>query len=353
MRIRAVTVFTDDLASLPNLLDRVNAAIDAVTSKYGVRVLTRRVTLPFTGSIEAAREGLKALKSTAARRGYVYSGLSLMEPADPLTVVKLIREYDTYSMIWMPEYDDELANFYTEVLKAMASNSPLDARKLAVLVGDLLETPYYPASVNVKGGVGLSIALLYASDLIGSGANVQRRIREIVGKASEIGEELSELAGVEYRGVDASLSPWGQDSVVKLVEDLGNLRFGELGTMATISLLNRLIGELPFNKTGFNEVMLPLGEDELLKDRFNEGSMDLFKLISYTQVCVAGVDMVPIPTGEVNLVKRLLLDLSELVRVKGRPLGVRLIPARGSSIDLGEDFGRAPVVSLANGRVVK
>ncbi|ABW01528.1 DUF711 family protein [Caldivirga maquilingensis] len=352
MKIRAVTLFTDDLASLPNLLDRVNAGISVVSSKYGVSIVTKRVTLPFVNDANAAKEQLRVLKSTAARRGYVYSGLSLMTPLDSSTVVKLINEYDTYSMVWMPEYDDEVVDFYVNLLKLIASEEPLAARKVAILLGDLIETPYYPASVNVKGGTGLSIAILYASDLL-EGGDLQRRLRDIVGKANEIGEELSELAGVEYRGIDASLSPWGQDSVVKVIEKVGGLRFGELGTMATIGLINRLITELPFSKTGFNEVMLPLGEDDELKERFNNGLVDLFKLISYTQVCVAGIDMVPVPINELGLIKNLLLDLTEVVRVKGRSLGVRLIPAKGTSIDLGEDFGKSPVVSLLTGKVLK
>ena len=352
MKIRAVTLFTDDLASLPNLLDKVNAGISVVSSKYGVSIVTKRVTLPFVDNADAAKEQLRVLKSIAARRGYVYSGLSLMNPLDPSTVVKLVNEYDTYSMIWMTEYDNDVADFYINMLKLIASEDPLIARKVAILLGDLIETPYYPASVNVKGGIGLSIAILYASDLL-RGSDLQRRMREIVGRANAIGEELSELAGVEYRGIDASLSPWGQDSVVKVIEKVGGLRFGELGTMATIGLINRLINELPFNKTGFNEVMLPLGEDDELKSRVNEGLVDLFKLISYTQVCVAGIDMVPVPVNELELIRNLLLDLTEVVRVKGRSLGVRLIPARGTSIDLGEDFGKSPVVSLLTGKVLK
>ncbi len=347
-----MTLFTDDLASLPNLLNRVNAGISVVSSKYGVSIVTKRVTLPFVDNINAAKEQLRILKSIAARRGYVYSGLSLMTPLDPFTVVKLITEYDTYSMVWMPEYDDELANFYINLLKSMASEEPLAARKVAILLGDLIETPYYPASVNVKGGTGLSIAILYASDLL-EGGDLQRKLKDLVGKANAIGEELSELAGVEYRGIDASLSPWGQDSVVKVIEKVGGLRFGELGTMAAIGFINRLISELPFNKTGFNEVMLPLGEDNELKERFNDGLVDLFKLISYTQVCVAGIDMVPVPVSELELSRNLLLDLTEVVRVKGRSLGVRLIPARGTSMDLGEDFGKSPVISLLTGRVLK
>ena len=353
MKIRAVTLFTDDLASLPNLLDRVNAGISAVSSKYGVSVVTKRVTLPFVSSINAAKEQLRILKSIAARRGYVYSGLSLMTPLDPTTVAKLIEEYDTYSMIWMPDYDDDAANFYVNLLKVMSSEEPLAARKVAVLLGDLIETPYYPASVNVKGGTGLSIAILYASDLLSGSGDLQRRIKNLVGKANAIGEELSELAGVEYRGIDASLSPWGQDSVVKVIEKAGGLRFGELGTLAVIGLINRLISELPLSKTGFNEIMLPLGEDDELKARFNDGLVDLFKLISYTQVCVAGIDMVPVPISELGLIKNLILDLSEVVRVKGRSLGIRLIPARETSIDLGEDFGKSPVISLLTGKVLK
>lgn len=348
MKIRAVTLFVEDTSRLPDLLDKVNAGISELSSKYGIRVLTKRVTLPFARGLDDAKARLRQIKATLARRGFVYSALSLMEPGDPVEAARLIEEYGTYTMMWMPDYDESMVKFYIEVLRNL--KNPLNARYIAVLLGELIETPYYPASVNVKGGEGMSLALLYASDLIDS-KNVGGTMRDVVKRGYLFGEELSEFVDVEFRGVDASLSPWGQESVAGVVEKVSGVRMGELGTIRAIDMLNRLIAEIPVGKIGFNEVMLPLGEDNTLKDRFIEGLMDLHKLISYTEVCVAGIDMVPIPVEQLELVRYMLLDLSSIAKVKGRPIGVRLIPARGAYVEF-EEFGKTPVIDLRTGRVI-
>ncbi len=352
MKIRGAAIFVDKDSRLNDLLARLDAALEEVSRKHNLQVLTKRITLPFVGSVDEAKSMLKVIEPIARRRGYVYAGLNLMNPLDPSAVAGLMSEYgNTYASIWMPEYSDDIAQFYVGLLREVARRNPLDARRVAVLVGDLIETPYFPASINVKGGEGFSIALLYPGDLNVGLKELYGRIREVILKGSEFGEEVAERVNVEYRGVDASLSPWGSESVVGVVEGVFSVRFGYPGTMAAIGTLNRFIAEVPALKTGVNEVMLPLAEDEKLKLRFIEGYVDLGKLASYLQVCVAGVDMVPIPVGELDLVKNLLMDLSELARAKGRPIGLRLIPSTSHTVSF-KDFGEAPTISLVTGRPI-
>ncbi len=64
--------------------------------------------------------------------------------------------------------------------------------------------------------------------------------------------------------------------------------------------------------------------------------------------CVAGVDMVPIPSNQIPLIKELINDLHTIVSIKRRSIGLRLIPYPGSEaeVDLGGDFGKTPVLDM-------
>ncbi len=155
--------------------------------------------------------------------------------------------------------------------------------------------------------------------------------------------------GIDYLGIDVSLSPWGEESVVDAVERVYGIKFGGPGTLSAIYRLNRAIWDVSsqFRTTGFNEVMLPLAEDEKLKARAREGLVTFSKLVKYVMTCVAGVDMVPIPSGQVTLVRGLINDLHAIVSIKRRSVGLRLIPypGSGSEVDLG-DFGKTPVLDM-------
>jgi len=94
--------------------------------------------------------------------------------------------------------------------------------------------------------------------------------------------------------------------------------------------------------------MLPLAEDSKLKARASEGDLTARYLAMLSGVCVAGLDMVPVPAS-VNDVAGLFLDVAAYALAKGRALGVRLIPVEGAEpgdrVDLGR-FGDAPVIPI-------
>jgi len=97
---------------------------------------------------------------------------------------------------------------------------------------------------------------------------------------------------------------------------------------------------------GFNEVMLPLAEDNCLKKRAKEGKLRLYDLISYIPICAVGLDMVPIPAdiSDEELL-RILKDVEVMSSIKGRTVGVRVILASskpGDEIEL-RRFGKVPI----------
>lgn len=65
--------------------------------------------------------------------------------------------------------------------------------------------------------------------------------------AEDVGKEIANELGVDYLGIDTSLSPWGEESVVDAIERIYGVRFGEPGTLSAIYRLNKAIWRYPGN----------------------------------------------------------------------------------------------------------
>ncbi|MFN7105372.1 MAG: DUF711 family protein, partial [Pyrobaculum sp.] len=211
------------------------------------------------------------------------------------------------------------------------------ARYVALSLGGVVyNSPYFPLSVTTRRGV--SISLLYPNDL-----NRLVDVETVLKRGEEIGVQIAASLGVEFIGVDGSLSPWGHESVAKAVERLFNVKLGALGSHDAIYKINQAIERAGVKKTGFNEVMLPIAEDEEIKRLIREGVLNLDKLVSYTAVCVPGLDMAPVKIRSWDEVKRLLYDLAAISVTKRRAVGVRIFPVDVDEYDV-EGFGKTPAL---------
>ncbi|AAL63984.1 DUF711 family protein [Pyrobaculum aerophilum] len=229
---------------------------------------------------------------------------------------------------------------YVKFLKILYTRGEVHLSRYVSLVlgGAVYNSPYFPASITTKKGI--SISLLYPNDL-NNIDDVERALK----KGEEIGRHIASIIGVEFLGVDGSLSPWGEESVAKAVERLFGVRLGEPGSHYAIRKLNNAIEEARVKKVGFNEVMLPLAEDEELKRLVKNGALNLDKFISYTSVCIPGLDMAPIRIKDWELLKRALYDLAAIAETKGRPIGVRIFPVDAEEYYI-EGFGPTPALLL-------
>jgi len=246
-----------------------------------------------------------------------------------------------------------------EVLLKVSQKDPTLLSRMAVKLGFSKEflTPYFPLSVNVRFREGLAIALLYSTELLE--AYRVNGIKGLTDKACKLmarsearGLDVSSKLGIEFYGVDYSVSPWMEDSSARLVEEISGVPIPEPGSIAAVAKLNGAIKEAAFKakikSTGFCELMLPVAEDNVLKQRVLEGKLRLRDLIALSTMCVAGVDMVVIPAEySLKYIEGLLKDAFEIAKLKGRVVGVRVIPYHsvkpGESVDLGL-FGRVPVI---------
>jgi len=227
--------------------------------------------------------------------------------------------------------------------------------RFAIAYGGPHETPYFPASTSIKGGV--SACLRYARSLEERIlSSDERSLEEILLSLFYPVTQDIRLAcldcGLDYLGMDTSLSPWMEESAARIIEILSGNVFGGPGTFNAIHELNQAISKLSdhIDTTGFNEVMLPLAEDDRLKELGASGSITAMDLVSMIPVSVAGLDMVVLPTSlKDKELAELFRDAMVLAFRKRKPIGIRVILADGSPqewVDLGR-FPKAPVIPIS------
>lgn len=320
MKIRSLTLhvmWNDDFSLVDRFLDAARSA-----SPLTVRV---SVSPPPPGEAERVVNALR-------NRGVKYvSALHLFYGAEE--VHRYVSQYGVFA-----SFSD--VEEYVKFLKIIYSKGEVHlSRYVSLLLGGAVyDSPYFPASITTRRGV--SISLLYPNDLTSIDD-----VKTVLKRGETIGEAVARAMGVEFLGVDGSLSPWGEESVAKAVERLFGIRLGEPGSHNAIWKLNKAIEGAPIRKTGFNEVMLPLAEDEELKTLVRAGFLDISKFVSYTSVCIPGLDMAPIRVGDWTALKRLLYDLAAVAEAKRRPIGVRIFPVDQEEYDV-EGFGPTPALRL-------
>jgi uncharacterized protein (UPF0210 family) len=368
LRIRAVTLFLDltgkDAIAIRSYLeDKVRSFLEAIDEFRSKGIIWGRgvrlsVSHPCKGEekVKLARIVREECESIGVNMisGFVYDAA-----VDDPKIIENLSSIGVYISVKLssPIYYGKVV----ELLSKISYKDPISLTRIATLLGeegDFL-TPYFPLSMNTRYGEGIALALLYARDLIdtyraeGLSGMVESACR-ILSQAESIGRYIASRMGVDYYGLDYSLSPWMDDSVALLIEEISESTLPNPGSLHTVSRINSLIHEAATRcgilPTGFCEIMLPVAEDNILKERVREDMLRLRDLIALSLFCVAGVDMVVIP-AEIpkKVLLGVMLDLSEVSKLKGKPIGLRVIlypgVKPGDRIDLGV-FGETPVIEV-------
>jgi len=209
-------------------------------------------------------------------------------------------------------------------------------------------SPFFPSAYH-SGPASLSIGLQGA----GIVADALRALRERTGSPldlqqasgavrmallghaialNSVAEEVAQANGLQYRGIDLSPAPLGEDSIVAAMELCGYGLFGEPGTLAVATALTAAI-KIPFSlmdTCGYCGLMLPVLEDAALGRRWEEGRVNAQQLLLYSAVCGIGLDTIPL-AGDTPLaeIAHLLLDVGMLAARLQKPLSARLFPVPG------------------------
>lgn len=345
MRIRAITLFTDYIRYRMNLplIARLfhNESLKS-SLKHNVSIWTWRIALnPIKKDI--LMDVASSIESIPKEINYIAIPLDGLSVDDVDNIINLLANTDR---IFLSIHGGEMEySIFIQVLKRLSSNPQLCTR-IAFAIDKPILTPYFPLASSPEDGFGIASALLYVNDLLNT-QELNRRINEVFLKAYSIVNEVSLKLNAECYGVDLSLSPWMEESVALLIERIKGKPFNEGGTYKAIFNLNCLIKSISNQSkcVGFNEVMLPYAEDLRLMNLGERSLLSAYDLISLASVCVAGLDMVVVPYGELE---DMLWDAYAVLKGKNQPSGVRVIPVRansGDKINLGR-FGTVPVMVL-------
>ncbi|MEM3712588.1 MAG: DUF711 family protein [Thermoproteota archaeon] len=353
MKIRSVTLFVsgdeqDIREYATNLGLMLSANIESMLLSDSV--WSTRVAFPPISNQESP---LKRALQLADLDSVNYVSIGHIEDTHPTLeeIVEAVRNgvFASINMKSMSSFD-RIEN----VLRKTCEEDPSNGSRISVNIGSIILTPYFPSACNIHREDGLALSLLYPSLLRNKLlSQFQDILAEVYASTEKVGLKLSENLGIKYYGIDASLSPWMEESVAEIIEFASGVRIPLPGTFSTIKEVNNLIeSAIKASKvmaTGYNEVMLPAAEDNVLKERIASDEIRLRDFVHLTAACVAGVDMVVISDNTPsNILRGIFKDLFEIASLKNRALSIRVIfaPADpGEIVKLGF-FGDTPVIQF-------
>ncbi len=359
VEIRAVAVSLSTSRVNRSYLEEVGTKLEEYSrnlpSASGFEVRTRRLVLPFLEdlsrelgfSLERVAEEVCSVVEELG--GVDYVALPLRSAKGASWIIGVLKRYEkAFFSVPYVEGEEPLVEELVRGISVKAG--PVEAAHFAVSFGEQLHTPYFPATASKGDSTMLSLLYpSYLSSAIKEGKGMRAALEELASKVVGAAKEVLKESGLPSRlGVDYSLSPWMEESAAAVIEDLKGTPLNMPGTHYAILEINKAIWEVAerYDGLGYNEVMLPVAEDDRLKELVAKGDLALSQLVSYVSVCVAGLDMVLLPLSvEEGFIASLVRDLAAIREVKGRTLGMRVIlvdAEPGEVVELGF-FGKTPV----------
>ncbi|MEZ0290565.1 MAG: DUF711 family protein [Sulfolobales archaeon] len=354
--IRSATIHipslsVEDIARHRDVLEKFVERI----SSNGYNVWTKRISLP------PLSRSILSLCDEISRDLSLLSGLYIAAFNIDFELYRDISSKDlvscmtlnpsVFSSILIREERDLEIEFLEEFYRY---GTPDIFTRFAGVIGRWVLTPYFPGSASIVEEPTITISLRYV-DLFDRAFTSREEYKSLVRwlrKLYRVSLEVSEELGVYFGGFDLSLSPWMSESVAELIERYSGSMISEPGVAKTILEMNRFIEKIASDAgvktTGFNEVMLPLEEDNQLKKRALEKRLTLTSLLRLTPYCIAGVDMVVVSRERLKL-RSLVRDLIASYEIKRKVHGFRIIPVNkspGERISLGR-FGEAVVIDYS------
>ncbi len=155
----------------------------------------------------------------------------------------------------------------------------------------------------------------------------------LIERASPIiasGQTLASEFGLAFGGIDLSPAPLGEDSIVSAMELCGYGPIGSSGTVAVTAALTSALKSTGLPTCGYCGLMLPVLEDAVLGERWEEGLVNTHQLLLYSAVCGTGLDTLPLAGNtDTEIIAHLLLDVATLALRLNKPLSARLFPVPG------------------------
>lgn len=210
--------------------------------------------------------------------------------------------------------------------------------------------PFFPVSFTQDGGHSFAIGIesaglvnrAFASangDLTLAGQRLISTLGAEAKKVEEIARNLERQYGWKYQGIDLTPVPLKDVSIGAAFETLLQGPMGSPGTLSVAYTITSSLRRIPVVQTGYSGLMLPVLEDSVLARRWEAGRIGRDSLLSYSAVCSAGLDAIPLP-GDVSgeELESIIADMASLAYKWHKPLSARLLPAPGKKVGDMTDF---------------
>jgi uncharacterized protein (UPF0210 family) len=236
--------------------------------------------------------------------------------------------------------DHEAARRTAALMKRLSTISPdgFSNLRFAALCNSGPGGAFFPAAYH-RGPDSFAIgtensdlvfkAFSHARGIENAGRVLKEILMEEFRKIEEIANQIGEMQGIQYEGIDVSIATSVQpdESIAFAFEQLGLGRFGDVGTLAIAKIITDTIRDLEVRKCGYCGLMLPILEDYGLAVRNIDGTFNLTDLLLYSSVCGTGLDTIPL-AGDISEEKlyALLLDIASISIRLNKPLSARLMP---------------------------
>ncbi|MBS7634340.1 DUF711 family protein [Candidatus Bathyarchaeota archaeon] len=345
VKIRSITAFVDPREIDQNVEGEIAKSTNLLESL--VKTLRNKDLEPWTARISFPANSVsifnRIVNDVDINRFLISLGYTDFNPSMRNIYLDAVEKGFYISFNGLKAIEKNLAGEISRFIHKASSRNPVCATRISVgFHEEPLQTPYFPDSSSINGGVGLSflyprfITRNLEHGLTGAFDEFKKTVAKVVGYLEAEGSRVL---------VDYSLSPWMEDSIIDLLQRVG-YHAGQPGFNYGLLMLNKEIWRISDKyAVGFNEVMLPYAEDNGLKKLGEAESIRAKDLLLYTATCVSGPDMLVVPEDEEKLAS-FIKDVYAIYTFKRRPLAARLIPTTGKpgdKIDLGR-FGETTVI---------
>ncbi len=373
---------------------KLNAAADAIESKYGIPVINRRIAVtpvsilmePLPRTQAAAVQVAKTLDRAAAHAdidfiggfgGHVHKALTSSDENLMAALPAALSQTQRVCSFWnmgstVAGLNMTAVERFGHILKDLArrSRTGIGCAKVAVFVNVPEDNPFMAgahhgigegdASLNVGiSGPGVVKSVVEQNpdcDLTELAEVIKRTVFKITRAGELIGREVAEALAVEFGIVDISLAatPQAGDSVAEIVEAMGVARMGLPGTTAALALLIDAVkkgGAMASGHVGgLSGTFIPVSEDAGMIRAVREGALTMEKLEALTSVCSVGMDMFAVPGATPpDVISAIIADELAIGIANNKTTSVRIIPVpgkrTGQSVHFGGLLGTAPIMS--------
>ena len=191
--------------------------------------------------------------------------------------------------------------------------------RFAILACVAPGSPFFPSAYH-EGPASLSLGLQGASIIA----------EALLAQNNKDATPIESEFGLAFGGIDLSPAPLGEDSIVSALELCGYGPIGSSGMVAVAAALTSALKNTGLPTCGYCGLMLPVLEDAVLGQRWEEGLVNTHQLLLYAAVCGTGLDTLPLPGDtDVAVIAHLLLDVATLALRLNKPLSARLFPVPG------------------------